>query len=67
MTEPVVITDRFDAILFVDRTTRARPNRPAAAAPGAGRRRPRRSLTGRARRRAPPDSGPAAVHAYSPP
>ena len=33
MTEPVVITDRFDAILFVDRTTRARPNGAAGAAP----------------------------------
>ncbi|HLX08860.1 MAG TPA: erythromycin esterase family protein [Thermoanaerobaculia bacterium] len=26
MTETTVITDRFDAVLFVDRTTRARPN-----------------------------------------
>jgi len=33
MTAPTVITDRFDAILFVDRTTRARPNRPARPAP----------------------------------
>ncbi len=36
MTEPVVITDRFDAVLFVDRTTRARPNHPAGAAPARG-------------------------------
>ena len=36
MTEPVVITDRFDAILFVDRTTRARPNRAAGAVPARG-------------------------------
>jgi erythromycin esterase len=36
MTAPVVITDRFDAILFVDRTTRARPHRAAAAAPARG-------------------------------
>lgn len=32
MTTPAVITDRFDAILFVDRTTRARPNPPAVRA-----------------------------------
>jgi erythromycin esterase len=37
MTAPTVITDRFDAILFVDRTTRARPNRPAGAAPAPAR------------------------------
>ncbi|HXO29254.1 MAG TPA: erythromycin esterase family protein [Thermoanaerobaculia bacterium] len=36
MTEPVVITDRFDAVLFVDHTTRARPNRAAGAAPARG-------------------------------
>jgi erythromycin esterase len=33
-TAPVVITDRFDALLFVDRTTRARPNPPIADAKG---------------------------------
>jgi erythromycin esterase len=37
MTLPTVITDRFDALLFVDRTTRARPNgRPRASEPGGG-------------------------------
>jgi hypothetical protein len=51
MTEPVVITDRFDAILFVDRTTRARPHRAAGAGPAGG----------------AADGSAAAVRAYSPP
>jgi erythromycin esterase len=36
MTVPTVITDRFDALLFVDRTTRARPNAAVRAGPTGG-------------------------------
>jgi erythromycin esterase len=36
MTAPTVITERFDALLFVDRTTRARPNAAVHARPPSG-------------------------------